>query len=311
MITCNLMGGLGNQLFEIFTTISYAIKTKKNFFFINKDKLGDGENVTIRYTYWNTLLSELQPFLVHEIQSNDNIVMIREKDFTFNELLLDEIIDKNNNENYNENHNEILMIVGHFQSYKYFNNYYKEIYELLEISKYRDNLLKKLNKITNNTNKITLNLYNLYFFKYSISIHFRIGDYKKAQHFHPILNINYYIKSLKYIQSMYPHINFNILYFYEVEDTNVVNTMIKELKNIFIDYNFISGEKNIEDWEQLLLMSCCHHNIIANSSFSWWAGYFNTYTNKIVCYPSIWFNIKDKNYMKDLCPLEWIKIEID
>ena len=34
MITCNLMGGLGNQLFQIFTTISYAIKSKNKFYFI-------------------------------------------------------------------------------------------------------------------------------------------------------------------------------------------------------------------------------------------------------------------------------------
>lgn len=309
MITCNLMGGLGNQLFEIFATISYAIKTKTDFFFINKDKLGDGENVTIRNTYWNTLLSELEPFLLEEIpEYENNMIVFREKDFTFNELPLDEIININNSiTNNNINNNKYLMIFGHFQSYKYFNTYYKKIYELLEINKYRNNLLLKLNQNINNT----INLYNLYFFKYTISIHFRIGDYKKAQHFHPILNLDYYIKSLKYIKSMYPHIKFNILYFYEEEDIDIVNIMIEQLKNMFTDYNFICGEKNIEDWEQLLLMSCCHHNIIANSSFSWWAGYFNTYTNKIVCYPSIWFNIEDKNYMKDLCPSDWIKIEID
>lgn len=296
MITCNLIGGLGNQLFEIFATISYSIKTNNNFFFINKDKLGVNENVTIRNTYWKTFLINLEPFLVDEI--TDKIINIREKDFTFNELPLNIMIESNE-----DNNDSVIMIFGHFQSYKYFEEYYKKIYDLLEINSLRNNLLTKLN-----LNK-TKNIYNLYFFKYSISIHFRIGDYKKAQHFHPILSINYYIKSLQYIQSMYPHINFNILYFYEEEDTYVVNKMIQELKYIFKDYNFICGEKNIEDWEQLLLMSCCHHNIIANSSFSWWAAYFNTYTNKIVCYPSIWFNINDKNYMKDLCPNDWIKIE--
>ena len=52
MITCNLMGGLGNQLFQIFATISYAIKSKNKFEFLNLDKLGSG-STTIRSTYWN------------------------------------------------------------------------------------------------------------------------------------------------------------------------------------------------------------------------------------------------------------------
>ena len=59
MITCNLMGGLGNQLFQIFTTISLSIKTTNSFIFSNTETLDNGK----RHTYWDTILFRLKPFL--------------------------------------------------------------------------------------------------------------------------------------------------------------------------------------------------------------------------------------------------------
>ena len=55
---------------------------------------------------------------------------------------------------------------------------------------------------------------------------------------------------------------------------------------------FISITTDITDWEKLLCMSCCNHNIIANSSFSWWGAYFNKNTEKKIYYPSQWFGKK-------------------
>jgi hypothetical protein len=64
MITCQLLGGLGNQLFQIFTTIAYATKMRQPFAFLDRHQLNNGLNgSTIRYTYWNTFLSFLKPFL--------------------------------------------------------------------------------------------------------------------------------------------------------------------------------------------------------------------------------------------------------
>ena len=55
-------------------------------------------------------------------------------------------------------------------------------------------------------------------------------------------------------------------------------------------------------------MSKCEHNIIANSSFSWWGTYFNNNSEKIVCYPNIWNG--STNETKDLFPKNWNKIII-
>jgi len=57
-------------------------------------------------------------------------------------------------------------------------------------------------------------------------------------------------------------------------------------------------------------MSCCDHNIIANSTFSWWGAYFNNNKEKIVCYPDKWFGPKNANLnTKDLFPENWICVK--
>lgn len=59
----------------------------------------------------------------------------------------------------------------------------------------------------------------------------------------------------------------------------------------------------------MILMSICCHNIIANSSFSWWGAYFNVKLDKIVCYPSLWNG--DKSNIDGLFPENWNEININ
>ena len=104
--------------------------------------------------------------------------------------------------------------------------------------------------------------------------------------------------------------NLNVLYFCENDDIDDVMVTINKLKNKFSSFNFMRADNNLKDWQQLILMSLCHHNIIANSSFSWWAAYLNNWNDKIVCYPSIWFGTALTHNTIDLCPLEWTKINL-
>jgi hypothetical protein len=143
-----------------------------------------------------------------------------------------------------------------------------------------------------------------------ISMHFRIGDYKKFQPYHTLATYEYYERAITHIQQLNLNTNFNILYFFEDDDIEDVLIIINKLSNKFPDYSFNRGTNTLEDWEQMLLMSCCHHNIIANSSFSWWSAYFNSWHDKIVCYPSVWFGEFSKIDTKDLCPQEWVKISV-
>lgn len=285
MLTCTLMGGLGNQLFQIFATISYAIKAHVPFAFLNVESLGGGEGTTKRHTYWKSLFYRLTPFLK---DSFPQLKYVRENGFQYNSF---------NTQFFMGND---ACLHGYFQSYMYFQEYYKQIYNLLDIEKQKNDVVKKIKSINP--------LIDENFMNKSISLHFRIGDYKKIQHFHPIMTVNYYTRCLQFIQQKNPTEKFNVLYFCEDDDINDVRKIIEHLSSVVPEYNFIRASNLLADWEQLLLMSCCNHNIIANSSFSWWGAFFNSNPDKIVCYPSVWFGPSAGHNTSDLCPPSWRKI---
>ena len=114
MIYCNLMGGLGNQLFQIFATISYSMYIDTTFSFPSNHLLFNKNN--IRKTYWNTFLKNLQ---CYTIEDKPNYFLIREKCFEYNQLP------------YIQNAN----LFGYFQSYKYFEYNYHSICNLIKLKK--------------------------------------------------------------------------------------------------------------------------------------------------------------------------------
>ena len=101
-----------------------------------------------------------------------------------------------------------------------------------------------------------------------------------------------------------------VLVFCEQNDLPEITPIIDQLKHVYPTLTFQLIDFTLNDWQQLLVMSLCQHNIIANSSYSWWGAYFNTNMNKIVCYPAQWFGrkLQAKNDIKDLCPSEWTRI---
>jgi len=283
MISCKLCGGLGNQLFQIFTTIAYAMKYSKPFFFLNNQLLGNiSSGTTIRHTYWETFLSSLKPFLKN-MNEIPQLMFIKEKDFTYNPLP----------ENFEEKMGTLL--VGYFQSPKYFERCKEVIYKLLKID------LKKLIVKT----KVNINFEDMNI----ISLHFRFGDYKRYPNVYPLLYELYYKNALSYIvNELSNNTELVVLYFCENESLSEVNDIIKNLKEYFSNISFQRADPLLEDWEQMLLMSLCNYNIIANSTFSWWGAYLNTNICKIVCYPDKWFMPQANKDTKDLFLDDWIQI---
>jgi hypothetical protein len=271
------MGGLGNQLFQIFATISYAIQTENNFKFTNTVMLFGG----VRHTYWDCFLSELKNKTTDMFPP---MTRIKEASFEYNDIDLDEIRGKN------------ILLSGYFQSYKYFGKNYNTICKIIMLPNKKLDVLKK----TDYTAEILLN---------SISLHFRMGDYKTLQHIHPIMNYEYYKNALTYIETnLDKKASFQVLYFCEDADVEEVKDIIHDLEIMFSQFTFVRCDDKLQDWEQMMIMSLCGHNIIANSTFSWWGAYLNENENKMVCYPKLWFGEDSQHNTADMFPPNWFEI---
>lgn len=262
MISCHITGGLGNQLFQIFTTISHALKHTTSFVFPRVKR-----DIHHRQNYWHVLT----PLLQYTTEKPINLPIYKEQHFHYSPLP----------------NMKTMVMDGYFQSYKYFEDNFEQIFKLCGLDQKRQECSEKYK----------------YPYNDSVSIHFRIGDYKKNPQYHPLTTDKYYINALKHVENDIS----NVLYFSEQEDENYVNERIKNFKTQFPSLNFIQVPYNIEDWEQMLIMSLCKNNIIANSTFSWWGAYFNNNFNKIVIYPSKWFGEIANLNTKDLCPPTWVK----
>jgi len=165
-------------------------------------------------------------------------------------------------------------IEGYFQSYKYFEDYKEDI---LNDFKFRDELLSKCQEeISQHINPV--------------AIHIRRGDYVN----HP----GFWNITPEYIQDA-------LSYFSDDEYTFLIfSDDIEWCKQIFPEeVIFVEGNNQFKD---LCLMSLCNHNIISNSSYSWWGAYLNINPNKKIIAPKNWFT--DPKPLNYLYPNNWIII---
>ena len=255
-VSVNLMGGLGNNLFQISCAYAYSLKNKKELFLNNK-KSG------IVHGSLDSYKSNILKNINFSSEQMKNFKVYSEPFFNYNEI---PFIDGN------------LLIQTYFQSEKYFKEYETEIRKLFL---YSCDLSSSLNNILNNN--------------ITCSIHVRRGDYLNYPNAHPTQNVAYYMKALKKIPNECVCLVFS-------DDIKWCKENFPEIEGKFV---FIEGNK---DYEDLFLMSQCNHNIIANSSFSWWGAWLNKNENKIVVAPSKWFGVGSNYNTKDLYCNNWIKI---
>jgi len=178
------------------------------------------------------------------------------------------------------NFNRNIKLSGYFQSEKYFKKNRKKILELFECDdKVKQKLLTNFKDVLNTK---------------TCSIHIRRGDYLHLNNYHPVLPLDYY-------KDAYNIIGEDSTYLIFSDDIEFCKNQFEFIKNkIFI--------QNLEDYEELYLMSFCDNNIIANSSFSWWGAWLNKKEN-IVISPRKWFGSAYSSYITDdLYSEKWVII---
>jgi hypothetical protein len=259
--TAEIMGGLGNQLFQIFALLAYCLRNKLPFYFPT-EPIKHGQR---KQTYWQTpLLQSLQPFVKAPPTATPPI-FLHEQGFHYQPIPF-----------YEHAKPIHAKLFGYFQSYKYFQDQQAQIYKLLRLQETQE-LIKR---------KTPYNYTNL------IAVHFRVGDYVNLPQHHPLMPLAYYIKALsQFLQDQSPALcetleqankndsisTWQILYFCEKNDQSYVETQfIQPLQAhppFHGKFHFQCIDHTLADWEQLIVMSLCRHHIIANSTFSWWGAY--------------------------------------
>lgn len=243
MITCEYIGRMGNNLFQIAAAETLARRNNDSCHFSP-------------WKYHDKFSGKIS--ISHDVKK-ENYNLYREPSFSYNEIP------------YNQN----TILYGYFQSEKYFDkDYIKDFFQPKETI--REVIYENYANILQGE---------------TVGIHFRRTDYLQIQHQHPVQSMDYYNAAIEEIGDCDRYIVFS-------DDINWCKNNLSYKNMVFIEGN--------PDYIDLFLMSMCKHNIIANSTFSWWAAWLNKNQEKKIIATSKWFGDHYKhNDTKDLYPEEW------
>ena len=275
MITIEIMGGLGNQLFQVFNLISYCLTNRVPFYFEYKESPDRAD----RPFYWDTFLSNLKPFV--KLSFDRSVPIYREQGFHFTDHTPYSLIKKP------------FKFFRYFQSYKYFQEKEQDIFRMIGLEKTAGG-------------GVGCSCGIMRFRAHNFDAFFVSG----------ITNINN--KTIRWQAFHIMKRHFSALSIARNELTGMSCTSMRNRTMIWLPtestywreqfkhLTFTPINTDIADYEQILLMASCAHNIIANSSFSWWGARFNQREDKVVTYPKEWFGpALGKKRLDDMCCEEW------
>ena len=289
-----LKGGLGNQMFQ------YA--------FAKNIEMLTGEEVKLDIS-------------AYEMRKNDNIRRPRIFDFKIAENIaskkqIEQICKLNHdydllshqyklsiqlenfiNRDYFFRHDCSYIPIAQIYKYKYFDGYWQA---WRYVDAIKDELQKEFIPKTNLSIKSSYLIETLKN-QNSVFIGIRKGDYSSSwctRRKYGEFNIQYYIKSMKYISNFIANPIFYIF-------SNDIEWVKKNMAFDGFNICYRNKEDQISDFEEVLLMASCRHSIIVNSTFHWWGAWLNDYPKKIVIAPDKWFA---NGWKDEIIPPDWIKM---
>jgi hypothetical protein len=275
MLIVKLQGGLGNQMFQFATAKSLGYK----FIYIDTDFLNSNKISGDHFTARDLELSVFKNINVKG--ANKLLKYLFKKNILFNAKY---IYQSENNEfidfkSYKAHH---VYLDGYFQNEKYFTRNRSQLLKDFEFP-----TLSEINQPI--ARSILAD-------EKAVAVHVRRGDYLKPaiNAFHGLLPIEFYENARVKIEATVDHPNYYIF----SDDIEWCKLNFKFRNSTFI------SDKGTANWEDMCLMSLCRHNIIANSSYSWWSAWLNTNPDKIVIAPKKWF-VKQTS---EIVPEKWLKI---
>lgn len=273
MVIVQLSGGLGNQMFEYALYLKLRSMGKEvkiddvtcyqdagarplqlDVFGLKYEKATEDEY---------RIMTDSYPGLVHKLRrklTGRKNLSYREKDVNFDP----EVLNK-----------DPALLEGCFQTEKYFKDIESKVREA-----YRFKDLKLSEEFQNLADEMKNH-------PASVSVHIRRGDYLAARYkalYEGICDELYYQEAIARIKKTYPDAKFYLF-----------SNDPEWVKEHFRGDEFTVVEGTTEDtgYIDLYLMSRCRHNIIANSSFSWWGAWLNENPDKLVIAPEKWLNGRD------------------
>lgn len=288
MVVSQLLGGLGNQLFQYAFGRSIALKHGTSLhldtfafrsdqirkyalyhFAIAANELDDSAAEALGISPIGRTLGLARRFL-----RRGQIPHIRERTFSFDLGMLDAP--------------STCYLQGYWQSPRYFDHIESRIREELIVSE----PLRGMNL------GLSIDMHECT----SVALHVRRGDYvtdEKTSRYHGTCTKEYYQQAEGILRERVG--NFRLFVFSDDPDWAEANLRFQS-PTIFLRHN---GPER--DYEDLRLMTHCNHHIIANSTFSWWGAWLCPNMDKIVIAPRRWFGEVDHS-TEDLIPKAWISI---
>lgn len=268
IVSVNIIGGLGNQLFQVISAYAYSKKYNGRLQIIKNKRYDDG-----RPLYWDSVLHRFKTYLVDNIPGT--LMRWQEKGATeFSNIY--------------PLPSQGIYLNGYLQSSLYFKDIKNEVKELLKPSDdILNNILTKYNYLISIKDRVVV-------------VHARRTDYCINQHkidFHGPLTKEYYKEAINRISMSVE----NPIYLLCSDDTLFWADLIKDIPELNNKNTYIL--ENEDEINTFYLLQQFKYYIIANSTFSWWAVWLSD--SKRVIAPSKWFGpIGPKNY-KDIYESDW------